>query len=151
MCVKMYLRCIKCFSLNFKNHTEISITLSFSYKCIQNVYIPTLKVAVLQDKNNFGGVIRQLTCTVPVLFWQHIIRDRAMKILQFTDPDTDPLFLYLPFQAAHGPLQVLRLFKFIEYIFNGCRTPTSQNIWIFLLYLVCIKWILRQIMSTDTK
>ena len=37
---------------------------------------------------------------------QHITRDRVLDILDAVDPETEPLFLYLPFQSAHGPLQV---------------------------------------------
>ncbi|XP_064602817.1 arylsulfatase B-like [Liolophura sinensis] len=41
----------------------------------------------------------------------HLFAKRAVDIISQTDPNGDPLFLYLPFQAVHLPLQVPKQYE----------------------------------------
>jgi len=49
---------------------------------------------------------RFLNCNIPLYLLQNVIAARAVDVIKSVDADTQPLYLYLPFQSVHAPLQV---------------------------------------------
>lgn len=53
-----------------------------------------------------------------------VIADHAIDLINNIDPDTQPLYLYLPFQSAHAPLQVPEKY---ENIYKNISTKSRRT------------------------